>query len=76
MSERTLQRKLQAHSLSFSRVICEARLEIAASYLCSEDGPGLAEIGFLTGYADQAHFTRTFRREVGTTPSEYRANFA
>ena len=39
------------------------------------NGPGLAEIGFIAGFADQAHFARTFSRAVGTTPSGYRADF-
>jgi transcriptional regulator GlxA family with amidase domain len=35
----------------------------------------LAEIGFLAGFSDQAHFARIFHRNVGTTPSRYRAEF-
>ena len=36
----------------------------------------LAEVGFLCGYADQAHFTREFRRRVGLPPERYRRAFA
>ena len=75
-SDRTLQRRLRERSASFSRLLAEARLEIAAHYLCDRTGPGLAEIGFLSGYSDQAHFTRSFTKGVGTTPSAYRADFA
>lgn len=74
-SERTLQRRLASQSTSFSQILAEARLQVAADYLCAPDGPGLAEIGFLAGYADQAHFARAFRRGVGTTPKGYRAAF-
>ncbi len=74
-SVRTLQRRLSENSMSFSRILAEARLEVAAGYLCDARGPSLAEIGFLAGYSDQAHFTRSFSRAVGTTPSIYRAEF-
>jgi AraC-like DNA-binding protein len=75
VSARTLQRRLAARSLSFSRMVADARLQVAASCLCDPQGPGLAEIGFLAGYADQAHFARSFRRAVGTTPGAYRTDF-
>lgn len=74
-SPRTLQRRLAREAVTFSRLVSEARLQVAASYLCDADGPGLAEIGFLAGFSDQAHFARTFRRNVGTTPRSYRAEF-
>jgi AraC-like DNA-binding protein len=73
---RTLQRHLAERSVSFSRLVGETRLQVAASYLTSPERPGLAEIGFLAGYSDQAHFTRSFTRAVGTTPSTYRADFS
>jgi AraC-like DNA-binding protein len=31
----------------------------------------LADIAFLLGFADQASFTRAFRRWTGKTPSEF-----
>jgi AraC-like DNA-binding protein len=37
-----------------------------------EEGRGLAETAALTGFADQAHLTRWFRRVVGITPGNYR----
>jgi AraC-like DNA-binding protein len=36
----------------------------------------LAEVGFLCGFSDQAHFTRAFKRQVGLTPARYRTEFA
>jgi AraC-like DNA-binding protein len=74
-SPRTLQRRLTEHSTSFSRLVTEARVQVAATHLCQKKGPALAEIGFLAGFADQAHFARSFSRAVGTTPSSYRADF-
>jgi AraC family transcriptional regulator len=32
----------------------------------------LAEIALAAGFADQSHFTKTFRRSRGLTPGEYR----
>ena len=74
-SPRTLQRRLTERLVSFSRLVTEARVEVAATHLCKVNGPALAEIGFIAGFADQAHFARIFSRAVGTTPSGYRADF-
>jgi AraC-like DNA-binding protein len=73
---RSLQRRLAGQATSVSRLVAETRLEAAAALLCARDGPGLAKIAFLAGFADQAHLTRSFRRAVGTTPRSYRADFA
>ena len=75
-SPRTLQRRLAEKSVSFTRLVSETRLQVAASHLCDANGPGLAEIGFLAGFSDQAHFARSFSHAVGTTPSAYRADFS
>jgi AraC family transcriptional regulator len=47
------------------------RLAWAAAELARTDTP-LAEIAARAGFADQSHFTRVFRRQVGTTPARYR----
>jgi len=75
VSTRTLQRRLAGQSLSFSRLVANTRLDVAASYLCSAEDRGLSEIAFLTGYADHSHFTRAFSHSVGTTPSDFRDQF-
>ncbi len=72
---RTLQRRLARRSVSFSRLVADARLQVAASHLCDPQGAGLAEIGFLAGYSDQARFSRSFQQAVGTTPKAFRVNF-
>lgn len=74
-SARTLQRRLGAEGATFSDLIRDVRLQVAADLLCRPDGPGLAVIGFLSGFADQAHFTRSFSNTAGTTPSAYRNDF-
>lgn len=71
VSGRSLQRQLAAHGLSFSGVIAETRARLAA-WCLSGTTQGLAEIGFLCGFADQAHFTREFTRQVGLPPARFR----
>ena len=50
------------------------RLRIRASchHLLDQELP-LAEISLLTGFADQSHFTREFRRTTGLTPHAFRS---
>lgn len=74
-SARSLQRALAATGLSYSSVLAEARLRAAAWWLLESTLP-IAEVGFLSGYSDQPHFTRDFRRRVGLSPGRYRENFA
>ena len=47
-------------------------IEWAAAEIAGGDRP-LAEIAVEAGFADQSHFTRLFRRYVGTTPGRFRA---
>lgn len=51
--------------------LTRARIEAACSLLRSTDGP-IASVALDCGYADQAAFTRRFRKSVGLTPSQYR----
>jgi AraC-like DNA-binding protein len=52
-----------------------ARAEHAA-HLLINGGHSLSLIGFASGYADQPHFTREFKRRAALTPLEYRQAFA
>jgi AraC family transcriptional regulator len=47
------------------------RLDWAAAEIARTDGP-IADIATAAGFADQSHFTRLFRRHLGTTPARYR----
>lgn len=71
---RTLQRALCQSGLSYSQLLAEARCRTGAWRLLHTDW-SVAEIGFLSGYADQPHFTRELRRRVGMTPAVYRQAF-
>jgi len=71
LSTRDLQRRLQREGASYSGILRDARVRRAARAML--DTPtSLAEIGYATGFADQAHFTREFRRILGASPAEWR----
>ncbi len=53
------------------RWLTERRIERAKQLLAATDGT-LADIASQTGFADQASFTRTFRRVVGVPPGHWR----
>lgn len=71
MSGRTLQRRLKDHRTSFEDVVDEVRKAQAMSLLHDEK-LSLGEVAFLLGYADQATFSRAFKRWTGKAPGEYR----
>lgn len=48
----------------------QCRLQYAQSLITGSDAP-LAEIAAMTGFADQSHFTRRFRRHLGCTPAVF-----
>ena len=56
--------------VSVGEQIRRARIEYACQQLRSKRP--LAMIACEAGFADQSHFTRTFRRLMGTTPAAYR----
>ncbi len=74
LSPRGLQRQLQQAGLRYAGLLAEARYRVAGWWLLQTDAP-LAEVGFLSGHADQPHLTRCFRQHSGMTPQAYRAAF-
>lgn len=52
----------------------ELRIEIASRYLSTSE-ISIADISTVTGFADQSHFSKTFKRLTGLTPAQYRVVF-
>ena len=57
---------------SVGEFIRRVRIESACNAILSRDLP-LTEVGLAAGFADQAHFSRTFKRITGLTPGQFRA---
>jgi AraC family transcriptional regulator len=51
------------------------RIEQAREMLSHTDHP-LSEVALLLGFSDQSHFCRTFKKQTGLSPLEYRRLFA
>lgn len=56
-----------------SRYLKEYRIAIAKQLLKDKTLP-ISAISEQTGFADQFHFSKTFKAETGMSPTEYRAN--
>lgn len=71
LSARSYHRRLAEHGLTFQALAEETRRDLAEGLL--RDGRhSLAEVAFLTGFAEQSSFTRAFKRWSGHTPAHYR----
>ena len=71
MSQRTLQRRLADHGMSFTRLLERVRGETAQEWLNSTDR-SIADIADALDYRHGTHFSRAFRRVCGISPREYR----
>jgi len=58
-------------NLSFGDYIRKQRIEKAIEYL-NQSNYSLTKIAYLTGFSDQSHFTRIFKKYTGQNPSAYR----
>ena len=61
----------QSTGLSPHRYVLEQRIRRAQHFLRTSDMT-ILEASVRTGFADQGHFTKAFRRFVGVTPTVYR----
>ena len=61
--------------LSFGDYIRKLRIE-KAIVLLNDSKHSLAEIAYLTGFSDQSHFTRIFRKTTGKSPLSYRKSLS
>ena len=68
-----LNRRLRSiFGITVSQLITKTRIDIASEMLQNKATP-IAEIAHSCGYFDQSAFSRVFRRAVGLTPKQYRA---
>jgi len=68
-----LSREFSKHfdNLSFGEYIRKQRIEKAIALL-NQLEYSLSEIAYLTGFSDQSHFTRIFKKHTGQSPSYYK----
>jgi AraC-like DNA-binding protein len=71
MTLRSLQRRLQASSLSLSRLVDEARREVACASLRRRD-VAIKDIAHRLGFSEPSAFHRAFKRWMGMTPAQFR----
>jgi AraC-like DNA-binding protein len=71
VSERTLNRRLQAEDSSFRALKSHALADWAKRYL-KDSSHSVEAIAAILGYQDTANFRRAFRKSAGCTPIEYR----
>ena len=78
MSRRQLQRDFSDNGTTFSRLLAERRVRLAASHLRHDAQLGgrlaIADLAFRVGFSDLSHFNRSFREHYGLSPSGYRAD--
>lgn len=57
---------------TFGEYIRKLRVEEAVKYLLGREELSLTEISYNCGFADQSHFIRIFKKNVGVTPLKFR----
>ncbi|HEX8267312.1 MAG TPA: AraC family transcriptional regulator [Pyrinomonadaceae bacterium] len=63
------------HHCSIGEYVRRLRVEYAAREILKSDSP-LADIAVAAGFSDQSHLTHEFKRQLQTTPAEYKKNYA
>lgn len=71
VSERTLQRRLEAENFGFAELLQQTRLELAQNLLRDPEHD-VQDVAFILGFAEISSFTRAFRRWTGQAPSTWR----
>jgi AraC-like DNA-binding protein len=71
MSERSLQRRLEAEGTHFAALVDAVRKDLALRYL-ADPRLALGEVAYLLGFAEPSPFHRAFKRWTGTTPAAMR----
>jgi len=72
ITERTLERQFKKEigvtPMHFVKII---QFHSSMKIMSEEDYINLTDIGFKSGYADQSHFIRSFKKYTGKTPKEF-----
>jgi len=71
MSGRSIQKILQEYQSSFSGILLAERLEAVRAQLISSRQK-ISRIAYSCGFNDISNFNHAFRKQFGTTPSEFR----
>ena len=74
LSDRTLQRRLQAEGTSFQQLLDDTRRELAQLYL-RKPLHSLSHVAEQLGFEDPSNFFRACKRWFGESPGRYRARF-
>lgn len=61
----------EATGVAFGQALRKLRVDHACELL-RQDHEELSAISLACGFADQSHFTKVFRRQIGQTPASYR----
>ncbi|MGH2648219.1 MAG: helix-turn-helix transcriptional regulator, partial [Ginsengibacter sp.] len=56
----------------FGEYIRKLRIDKALEYMLRREEMSLTEISYDCGFADQSHFIRTFKNNMGVTPFNFR----
>jgi AraC-like DNA-binding protein len=71
MSSRTLERKMAAERLSFSKILNQLRSDLATHYLSDAD-LSISQIAWLVGYQGIGAFSHSYKRWTGLNPKKMR----
>ena len=71
VSVRTLARELSSKGLSLRNLTNDVRMELSAEYLASGE-MSVSQVSENLGYSEASSFIRSFRKNFGTAPGEWR----
>ena len=71
LSPRVLERRLADHGTSYSKLVEDARHQLALGYM-KDPSLSLLDVAYLLGFSEQSAFQRAFKRWTGLSPGEYR----
>jgi AraC-like DNA-binding protein/CheY-like chemotaxis protein len=63
----------ELYEITFQEFILRRRVNEALRLLMNPNAT-ITDVAYTVGFSDSAHFTRTFRRYIGKSPSEYKHN--